>query len=859
MSLLADPIHGVADAWIPSTCSLCYGLCSIRAHVVDGVVVKIEGNPDSAVGRGRLCGKGVSGIMTMYDPNRVNTPLRRTNPIKGIGVDPGWTEISWDEAMDEIVERLRKVRKDDPRKLFIQRTTTNTSARAPFQVFAAAFGTPNSWAAGGGLHCGNGAHLAGGIFHASWSHLPDFQYCQYAIYFGASKGHGAGHVACTNMQQAADARARGMRLVVVDPMCNFAAAKASEWVPIRPGTDAALALAMANVIVNDLGVWDADYLATKTNAPYLIGPDGRYVREAGTGLPLVWDPDRGRAVPYNDPEIKRFALEGEYDVDQTRARPAFVLLREHLRQFTPEWAERISGVPARTIQRISQEFATEARIGSTILIDGKSLPYRPVSAIYFRGAQGHKNSLFNCFAIELLNQLVGAADVVGGTLGFNPVCYGHPDTGKPWYEPKPGPDGLMVTGSWAAAHLPYPFPDPRPPDTMSLNTLFPLAMFGPAMASKDQEELWSGLKLPYRPEVMINWGANSLMSVGNSETVAETLKRIPFVVSLEIMLTEFSDFADIILPDTCYLESFDSRPNMPFIFNHPAGLGEWSWPIKQPVVPPEGQRRALVDVLIDLAGRLGIREELNAAFNAKLELEGPHRLDLKTPYSYEEICDRELKSNFGDGHGLDWFRHQGVISWPKRVEEVYWRPFLDVRVPIYWEFLLDLNAKAKPIAAAAGLQWDDQYYDPLPRWLPCPSHESSDPEFDLFGFYYRDTLHTNGFTMQNAWLDEAARLDPFSYTIALNAATGRKKGLREGQDVWLESPGGRRVQGRVHLTETIHPECVGIGGCAGHWAKTLPVANGKGVFFNDLLEIDWEHSSPVNLNLDTCVKLRIAR
>ena len=69
--------------------------------------------------------------------------------------------------------------------------------------------------------------------------------------------------------------------------------------------------------------------------------------------------------------------------------------------------------------------------------------------------------------------------------------------------------------------------------------------------------------------------------------------------------------------------------------------------------------------------------------------------------------------------------------------------------------------------------------------------------------------------------------------------------------------GGRRVQGQIHLTETVHPHCVGIGGCAGHWVKTLPVALGKGVFFNGLLEIDWEHTSPINLNLDTCVKVRI--
>src|SRR5512146_993070 len=98
------------DRWIPSSCGLCYGTCSTRVHRVDGVAVKIEGNPDSAVGQGRLCGKGVSGIMSHYDPNRLKKPLRRTNPEKGIGIDPGWKEISWEEALDEVAKVLKRVR-----------------------------------------------------------------------------------------------------------------------------------------------------------------------------------------------------------------------------------------------------------------------------------------------------------------------------------------------------------------------------------------------------------------------------------------------------------------------------------------------------------------------------------------------------------------------------------------------------------------------------------------------------------------------------------------------------------------------------------------------------------------------------
>src|SRR5450759_4502031 len=330
---LAGAVQARDDAWIPSSCALCYGSCSILAHRVDGVVVKIEGNPASAVGKGRLCGKGISGIMSHYDPNRLTKPLRRTNPKKGLDENPGWKEISWEEALDEIATVLKRVRADDPRKLLIQRTTTLTAMRSPLYAFGNAFGTPNYSTAGGGLHCGNGAHLISGIMHASWSVVPDFEYCNYAIYFGASKGHGAGHAATANMGLAADARARGMKMVVVDPMCNFASAKATEWVPVRVGTDGALALTLSNVIVNELGIYDGPYLQAKTNAPYLIGPDKLYVRHPESKQPLVWDTRSNTARPFTDVAAADMALEGEFTVDGTRCRPSFHCLRDHLRKY----------------------------------------------------------------------------------------------------------------------------------------------------------------------------------------------------------------------------------------------------------------------------------------------------------------------------------------------------------------------------------------------------------------------------------------------------------------------------------------------------------------------------------------------
>ena len=847
------------DVWLASSCSLCYATCSIKAHRVDGVVVKIEGNPDSVVGKGRLCGKGVSGLMTHYDPNRLTKPLRRTNPERGIGVDPKFEEISWEEALDEIAGRLKRIRADDPRKLTLQRTTTLTAGRSPLQAFAGGFGTPNISTAGGGLHCGNGAHLISGIMHASWSVVPDFDHCNYSIFFGASKGHSAGHASCSNMGKAADARARGMKMVVVDPMCNFASAKATEWVPLRVGTDAALALAMCNVMVNELGIYDAPYLKAKTNATYLVGPDKRYVRDRETDAPLVWDEKTATARPYNADGLDAddMALEGAYEVDGTACRPVFEALREHLRKFTPEWAENISSIPADDVRRLGTEFATEARIGSTIVIDGETLPYRPVAAIAFRGSQGHMNSVYNFLAVDLLNELVGSSDMVGGCLGFNPACHGHPDTGRPNYVPHPGKDGLMVTGMWMGYHYPYPILDPALPKNIGLQDLFTMGMTSPFISSTDSEELWRKFDLPYRPEMLLNHGANLLMSIGNKDVVAESLKKYEFIVSIDLFRTETSDFADIVLPDCDYLQSVDSRANFPFIFSLPAGMGEWCWPIRQPVDAPQGEQRPFGEIFLDLADRAGFLADYNAALNASLELQPPYRLELDRRYAYEEICDAELKTNFGDDRGLDWFKEHGVIKWPKKPQEVYWRHYEPVRVPIYWEWMPDLRDKMNAITEPRGITMPEAYYQPLPDWLPCESHKCDKDGFDFYAFYYRDILHTNSFTMENAWLDEAAQTDPLSYTIAINAETGRSKGLTDGQVIEVESDAGRKVTGRVRLAEGIHPEGLGIAALCGHWGDGMPVAKGKGVFFNELLEIDWDHASPVNNNLDLCVKVKV--
>ena len=368
------------DVWIPTCCGQCYCMCGIKVRRQDGVVTQIEGNPDAPTGRGAICVKGLASPHLLYDPYRVNYPLKRTNPEKGLGVDPKWERISWEEALDTIVKKLKECQERDSRGLFFQATTTQASEiRFGVISFMKAFGTPNYWVSGGGLHCGNGAHFMNGIMHVSWSIIPDFAHCNYALNFGCSKGHGAGHVAVQNATQAADARFRGFKNVIFDPFMSAQASKGHEWIPIRVGTDGALALGLVNSLINEHGIYDAEYLMYKTNSPYLIRPsDGRYMRDKETNMPLVWDLVDNAPKAHNDPSVTRVeyeddahevALTGTYTVDGIDCKPAFELLKEHVKKYTPEYVEKITWVPASTVSRIAKEFGEGIFFESPLFMD----------------------------------------------------------------------------------------------------------------------------------------------------------------------------------------------------------------------------------------------------------------------------------------------------------------------------------------------------------------------------------------------------------------------------------------------------------------------------------------------------------
>ena len=846
------------DVWIPTTCSICYSYCALKAHRVNGVVVKLEGNPDCPTSNGRLCPRGLSGIMLLYDHSRVNVPLKRTNPEKGIGVDPKWKEISWDEALDTFAEKLIKVREDDPRKLLGTGTVSVKESLLMAGAFTTAFGSPNFWSSASGSHCGKGEHLMGALVHASWARMPDTNYMNYFLNFGCPVGFGAYYTVTGMSQRMAEARVRGMKHVVIDPWMSTSAEKADEWIPIKPGTDAALALAMVNILLNELGVYDSEAIKHHTNGPYLVGPEGFFVRDGQNQKPMVWDSTENKAKVYDDPTIKDFALEGEYRVEGVTARPAFSLIKEHVKTYSADYASRITTIPADTIRRLAKEFGQAARVGSKINIDGVELPYRPVGVAYFKGAQAHKHCALICMALELLGEIVGASNVPGGMLGINSRSFGLPITGFHAYDPKVGKDGGLVTGEWLVRTIPDPFAEPRKPESMLYGELVPTTFGSSPLVPLIMLEP-EKYGIPYHIECQLQIGSNYVMTAADPKLMARAFKDV-FTVAISLYLDESTELADIVLPDACYLERLDSVPD---IMSNNLPVDAWAYHVRQPVVKPLFKRRPLQEIVIELAERVGMRDDLNAILNLMLRLRKPYTMQPGTKYSWEEMVHLQYKSFFGPEHDLEWFKKNGVLTRPKKVDETYWRPFIKARVPIYFESFKKLGQEVEKAKREYGLtDFDTSDFVPLPDWKPCPGFETKNNDYDLLAIYYRVPVHTLSATYNIPWLDEVSSIDPYIYRLAINSSTANKKGIRDDDWVELESlPTGNKIKVRARLTEAIHPEVVALANCGGHWSKYMPIASqpGKGACFEWLLPLSFDHLDTLTYNMDLCVRVKASK
>lgn len=827
------------DVWLSSECLSCGGGCGILVHRVDGVVVDVKGDPDHPRNWGKMCAKGYATIMDLYDPNRLLTPLKRTNPEKGLGIDPGWVPISWDEALDIMEKELTRVRKEDPRKLWM--ASFETPQR--HEMFSKAFGSPNYYWQG--YFCGNSVHAASFLTNGTFRPEYDIDNCNYLIQLGTHYGFGVGHDNIIAAKKMAAARKRGIKVVIVDPYCNPAAAKADEWLPIRPGTDGALVLSMINVLLNELGIYDREFIKRYTNGPYLVKPDGYYARREGK--PLVWDSQEGTAKTF-DAEVKDYAIEapeGSYLVDGVECFPAFHLLKEHVKKYTPEMAAEITTIPAATIRRIAEEFGREARIGSTIVIDGKEFPYRPANLNFFRGAYAHKHGTATALVCELLNQLVGNFYVPGGHRGMTAV-------GPSWsWQPEQHADGLVLPKGYRFSPDYYDF-KVKEPETGDLRELFPISTnWAPVhLLTVANPEKY---KLPYEPEVLITCRRNLFLSGVNHKMTEEVLKKFRSIFFFGTHLDEMSELADLALPDVHNLE----KPIM--MKNSGTGasaIDYWYYTVKEPVVtPPLGEARDWWDVLLELAERMGFLGDVYEFYNQ--ELKEPYKLDPSKKYSNEEICDRKLKSSLGEDKGLEWFRENGSLSGKMTADELNPLPWLKVRFPIYYENFLRAGAEVQKVTESMGLKdWDVSDYEALPDWKPCPAYEEKEGERDLLAFNFRVATHSFSWTAENPWLAELAEFNPYAQKVIINTETAKRKGIKDGDRVYVESAVAK-VSGIAKVTECVHPEAVGISGHFGSLAKGKPIAYGKGTNFNNLLPFGEKWMDPVSTGVDACVNVKV--
>ena len=843
------------EDWVRTACSICMNRCGILAHVnEDDVVDKILGDPANPHNHGRTCAKGDAGFEGLTDPDRILTPLKRTNPDRGVGIDPGWVPITWDEALDTIADRIRETVADDPEKILYTSFDTFHLRGALAASWVTGMGMPgySTWSAA--IFCGNNVHGIAYMNQNAFEGTPDPSYSNYILNFGSQYGSVV-HYDTMNATHEMSQRRSDIKLVSIDPVCSSAASAADEWVPIRPGTDAALLLGMVNQLINELDIYDADFLKNFTNAAYLVGPDGQYVRQPDGEKPLVWDQDNG-AQPF-DAGTTGAALTGTYELDGIAVRPGFQMLKDHVRTYTPEYVESITTVPAETVRRLAQEFGEAARIGETIEIDGVELPYRPATVIWYRGLSAHKHSMLNGLAIILLPTLVGALDVPGGLLG------------DPWgligkvkdrtYTATASPEGLISQGFIGGGRVGglYPPRKVRAPQTTEMFELMPCAPYGTVFSLLNSEEpdLFGA---PPFPSMMINFQNNMMKTSGPPEIVERFLKRIPFIASISRRFEETTEMADIVLPDLHYLERLT-----PFTFQHlTSGEGKHAAYGSKPVVPPpmEGPVAGepyvdAMQIYLELSRRSGTLGDVYEAFNNIAKLEDEYRLDPDAHYSYFEICDRWLKNTFGPDKGLDWHLEDGLWTDEKTVQEKYPRPFFEARAQVYFEFMLRAKDDIERKVEELGIPWETDDYQPLPDWKPGPAYERTAPH-DLFVINMKVPNHALSHTHKNPILRNLSNRHNDLKSVWIHPQTAENRGIRNGDRVEIETAQGRRQTATARVTQLVHPEVLATQGCGGGWTSG---SDSDEVNFNALLNIDADHIDFVSGALDSCIAATVRK
>jgi molybdopterin-containing oxidoreductase family molybdopterin binding subunit len=794
---------------IKSGCAICPNFCGIEATLVNGVIRTIYPDPARAEFYNHgICPKGASGMYNIYDPYRLKKPLKRTNAQKGPDQDPKWVEISWEEAFSTITARLSKIKAEDPRKLVWQHGQGKYLIQEQYaEAFTKAFGTPNM------VHrttaCEAARHVADELTWAGAGITPDLKHTKLLLNFGANYHEGEQTSRWLDWQTVMS-REKGLKTIVVEPRLSGCAAKADEWIPVRPGKDVVMLLAMANVLIR-AGTIDEAFLVNYTNAPDLVGDDGKVLKSADGKTSLVWDTATNSVKPFTA-EVNP-ALKGSYTVDGKRYRTSFQVLADNVQEITPQYAEEICGVPAATIVRLAETFAREAHIGETIAIDGETLRYRPVALYTFRGLTAKEHGVQGWRAGLIVNMLVGSIDSVGGIMLGG--AYARPqyyDVSKCEYPPNRADLAQSVFFPYANHHIAQT----------------------PCLTVQDPK----AFALPYTPEMQVFYGTNRPVSIPDSWKQFEGLRKT-FNVVIDVVMSESAWYADIVLPDKAYLEAWHFAPTR--------GTPDASHiAIRQPMVNPFNLEHDAYTIMWELMKRLNLRdkyiEEINKAWGLK-DVTFQAGRDYNTREGVEVIWADKTKKDFlvAIEQGFVGSKKNTKAKYLSGVEAKFKGPG-QAKMKFYADQLIDSYYKVEEIAKKNNLANIElaKYkiaYSPLPtkeHAFPTPHREAGN--YPLYVITHKRMYRNqSGFTLNNPILNQALGPDAATNYVTMNVVTAKDLGINSGNKVVIETRVGK-VQGIANVVQGIRPDTIAVSYHYGTFSPGLAPAARNGTWINQVLE-----------------------
>jgi len=894
----------VSDEIRKTTCYMCACRCGINVHLRTGEngqpkIRYIEGNRDHPINKGVLCAKGSAGIMQHYSPARLKKPLLRTGE-RGRGE---FKEIEWDEALSLATQWLGEVRERDPRKLAF--FTGRDQSQSLTGWWAQQFGTPN-FAAHGGFCSVNMA--AGGIYTfggAFWEFgAPDWDKTELFMIFGVAEDHDSNPI----KMGLGKLKERGVKVVGVNPVRTGYNAIADEWVGITPGTDGLFILSLVHELIR-AGKVDVDYLLRYTNAPWLVIDDegsadhGLFARNED-GDALVYDRHGKTCASYSKVGMSA-ALKGTVTLpDGRQARPAFeVLAKKYCADdYAPDTVAEKTGVPAAQIRRLAAEIA-EAAFDKEITVDQpwtdmkgerhEKMIGRPVSFHAMRGISAHSNGFQTCRALHLLQILVGSIDCPGG-FRFKPP-YPRPIDGQPKphggskpSEPLPGPHLGFLRGPEELLLQ----EDGITPQRIDKAFSWDAPMSSHGLMHMVISNAHAGD--PYPVDVLFMYMANmSWNSSMNSGGVMKMLEakdedgnyRIPKIIYSDSYESEMVAYADLVLPDTTYLERHDCISLLDRPISEPEALADsLRWPVVDPATQGEGRDvRGFQSVLLDLGGRLKL----------------PGMVDEDGAPLYKDYADYMVNHQRRPGVGplAGWRGADGEKSGrgepnPDQIQRYIDNGgFFEAHVPAEAQYFKHANRAWTDWAIEMGLQdgpvenifqlyleplrkfqlaaeghGDRQppdthrerikrCFDPLPIWYPPFEGEGIDEgEYPFHALTQRPAAMYHSWGSQNAWLRQIHGSNP----LYVPGPICDQAGLVDGDWAWVTSHHGK-IKVPVRRMEAVNEKTMwtwnAIGKRPGAWNldEDAPEAR-KGFLLNHLIHellppksdgLRWSNSDPI--------------